>query len=165
MEALNQNQNTTMINLLGFKKSSLIVMIFVLHANFVYSQNADKEIAEIQAQRNASNNAIRQFDDALSNTFLTEDSFITTGAGTLIAGKDALLSYIENAKGLKMYWVRTPDEIRVNLNTMLAWESGTWEGFYENDSISVVGGNYAAMWTKASGIWLLKSQLFVTLTD
>jgi len=111
----------------------------------------------------ASNKALRNFDEELNNTFLTEDTFITTGAGKLLAGKKALQDYIQNASGPNMYWIRTPSEIKVNPKTQLAWETGTWEGFYEDSKEPVVGGNYSAMWTKASGVWLIKSQLFVTL--
>jgi hypothetical protein len=150
---------------LSFGKLLAIIIISTLQSSFVYSQNINQEIAEIRAQRKASNAAIRQFDDALSNTFLTDDSFITTGAGTLLSGKAELIDYLSKAKGPKMYWIRTPKQIQVNSETMLAWESGTWEGFYEESKEAVVGGNYSAMWAKASGIWLLKSQLFVTLKD
>jgi ketosteroid isomerase-like protein len=140
-----------------------LVFIGLILAGSTLAQTANAEIEAILAQRHASNAALRQFDEDLNATFSTEDAFITTGAGTLIAGKKALQDYIKNASGPKMYWVRTPDEIKVNPDTQLAWELGTWEGFYENSPDSVVGGNYAAQWTKKSGIWLIQSQLFVTL--
>ncbi|NVK48252.1 MAG: nuclear transport factor 2 family protein [Cyclobacteriaceae bacterium] len=115
------------------------------------------------AQREASNQALRAFDEELNATFLTDDVLITTGAGTLISGKEALMGYIQEIPGPRMYWVRTPDEIIVNPETQLAWESGTWKGYFEDSDDPVVGGNYAAQWTKKSGTWLIQSQLFVTL--
>jgi ketosteroid isomerase-like protein len=130
---------------------------------FALAQESDS--TQILAQRKASNAALRQFDEDLNATFSTDDAFITTGAGTLLAGKKALQDYIKKASGPKMYWVRTPEEIQVNPQTMLAWENGTWKGYYVDSDIPVVGGNYSAMWTKASGTWLIKSQLFVTLED
>jgi hypothetical protein len=136
---------------------------FFFVIGFALAQESDS--IQILAQRKASNAALRQFDEDLNATFSTDDAFITTGAGTLLAGKKALQDYIKNASGPKMYWVRTPDEIQVNPETKLAWESGTWEGFYEDSKMPVVGGNYSAMWTKALGTWLIKSQLFVTLVD
>ncbi|MBN3520952.1 nuclear transport factor 2 family protein [Algoriphagus lutimaris] len=120
---------------------------------------------QILTQREASNQALRNFDDVLNNTFLTEDVLITTGAGTLISGKAKLMEYIKNSSGPRMYWVRTPDEIKVNPETNLAWETGTWKGFVEGLKESIVGGKYSAQWTKETGVWLIQSQLFVTLPN
>ncbi len=130
-------------------------------AENVQAQESDKQ--EIFSRRKASNEALRNFDEELNATFSTEDSFITTGAGTLLAGKEELKQYVASASGEKMYWIRSPDEVIVNPKTNLAWETGTWKGYFENSEEPVVGGKYSAMWTKASGIWLIKSQLFVTL--
>lgn len=126
---------------------------------------AQSDIEQIISVRNASNKAIKAFDNALSSSFLTDDILITTGAGTLLTGKKALNTYINNSNGANtMYFVRTPDEINVNTSRGLAWESGIWKGYDINKSDRViVQGKYSAMWTKASGKWLIKSQLFVTL--
>ena len=141
----------------------LIVVIAILIPSFSLGQELDK--AQIITQREASNQALRAFDEELNATFSTEDAFITTGAGTLLAGKKALFRYIQSDKGPKMYWVRTPEEVLVNPTTLLAWETGSWKGYYENSEEAVVGGKYSAQWTKASGTWLIQSQLFVTLED
>lgn len=125
----------------------------------------ESDIAQIRAQREASNNALRNFDEELNATFSTDDAFITTGAGTLLAGKKALQDYLQKASGPKMYWIRTPNEVLVNPKTQLAWETGTWKGFVEGSKDSIVGGKYSAQWTKASGTWLIQSQLFVTLEN
>lgn len=137
------------------------ILGFLFWAQNVQAQELDKQ--EILSLRKASNEALRNFNNELNATFSTEDSFITTGAGTLIAGKDELKQYLAFLIGEKMYWIRTPDEVLVNSKTNLAWETGTWKGYYENSEEPVVGGKYSAQWTKASGIWLIKSQLFVTL--
>jgi hypothetical protein len=139
----------------------LFLMICILMVSFSYAQ--DIEVTQILAQRDASNQALRVFDEELNATYSTDDAFITTGAGKLIAGKEALSTYLKSQIDHKMYWVRTPDEVIVNPNTKLAWETGTWKGYYENSDEPVVGGKYAAQWTKASGTWLIQSQLFVTL--
>jgi len=127
----------------------------------VYGQ--DIEINQILAQREASNAALQNFDEDLNSTFLTDDVLITTGAGSLLSGKAELMKYIKDIDGPKMYWIRTPDEIVVNPETNLAWETGTWKGYLEGSKESVVGGKYSAQWTKKSGTWLIQSQLFVTL--
>lgn len=146
-------------------KHFLIRMSFLsllFWAQNVHAQESDKQ--EILSQRKASNEALRNFDEELNASFSTEDAFITTGAGKLIAGNVELKQYLASLTGEKMYWIRTPDEVLVNSKTQLAWETGTWKGFRINTGeTAVVEGKYSAMWTKASGIWLIKSQLFVTL--
>ena len=143
----------------------LPLIFFVVLSGFSFGQNNSQDIAEIREQRNASNEALRKFDEELNATFSTEDALITTGAGTLIAGKEALSAYLKSQKGPKMYWIRTPDEVIVNPKTKLAWETGTWKGYLEDSDEAVVGGKYSAQWTKASGTWLIHSQLFVTLEN
>lgn len=143
--------------------TTIFSLIGILIISISYGQDLD--VAQILAQREASNQALRNFDEKLNSTFSTEDAFITTGAGTLLAGNAELMEYIQNAKGPKMYWIRTPDEVLVNTKTNLAWETGTWKGYYEDSKVPAVGGKYSAQWTKASGTWLIRSQLFVTLTD
>lgn len=145
------------------------ILILTSILGFAFSikavQAQEMEKAQILAQREASNQALRAFNEELNATFSTEDAFITTGAGTLIPGNAALDAYIKSQKGPKMFWIRTPDEVLVNPQTMLAWETGTWKGYYENSDKPVVGGKYSAQWTKASGTWLIRSQLFVTLEN
>jgi len=138
----------------------LIIAIHFLPQNS-FAQQSDVDL--ILSQRAASNAALKTFDEELNNTYMTDDVLITTGAGTLISGKKELNKYIKNAKGPRMYWIRTAGEIIVNSKTNLAWETGTWKGFYEDSDEAVVGGKYSAQWTKKSGTWLIQSQLFVTL--
>lgn len=140
--------------------SSLLLFLFF---NESYGQNDDRE--QILYQREASNQALQNFDEELNSTFLTDDVLITTGAGTLISGKKELMKYIQESSGPRMYWIRTLNEVIVNSKTNLAWETGNWKGYYENSEESVVGGKYSAQWTKASGTWLIQSQLFVTLEN
>ncbi len=121
---------------------------------------------QIQALRSASNQALKSYDLPKILSYLTDDVLITTGSGTLLTSKNALKHYILDAGASKMYWVRTPTEIVVNEKRGLAWENGTWKGYDpETGNDAIVGGNYSAMWTKASGEWLIKSQLFVTLEE
>lgn len=139
------------------------ILGFAFSIKAAQAQEMDKQ--EILSQRKASNQAIRAFDHELNATFSTDDALITTGAGTLIVGKEAQSAYLKSLKGPKMYWIRTPDEVIVNPKTNLAWETGTWKGYYEDSEEPIVGGKYSAQWTKASGTWLIRSQLFVTLEN
>jgi len=142
-------------------KKTLLCLIGLLLVTFSFAQ--EDEVAQILAKRKASNLAIWNFDHELNATFSTEDAFITTGLGVLISGKEEQEIYLKSLKGPRMYWIRTPDEVIVNPKTNLAWETGTWKGYYEDSDKPVVGGKYSAQWTKASGSWLIHSQLFVTL--
>lgn len=142
-------------------KKTILSLIGLLLVTFSFAQ--EDEVAQILAKRKASNLAIRNFDHELNATFSTEDAFITTGLGVLISGKEEQEIYLKSLKGPRMYWIRTPDEVMVNHKTQLAWETGTWKGYYEDSDKPVVGGKYSAQWTKASGSWLIHSQLFVTL--
>jgi hypothetical protein len=143
--------------------TTIFSLIGILMISISYGQDLEK--AQILAQREASNQALRAFNEELNSTFSTEDAFITTGAGTMIAGKAELMKYIQESTGPRMYWIRTPDEVLVNPETQLAWETGTWKGYLEDSDEAVVGGKYSAQWTKASGTWLIHSQLFVTLEN
>ncbi len=138
---------------------AIILILFLPGLSFAQ----ESEIALILAQREASTQALRAFDMDLNATYSTDDAFITTGLGVLISGKEEQEIYLKSLKGPRMYWIRTPDEVLVNPKTQLAWETGTWKGYYEDSNEAVVGGKYSAQWTKASGTWLIKSQLFVTL--
>lgn len=150
---------TSITKKLQAKFSFLLIILISING-----LNAQSDIEQIIVNRNASNKAIKALDFNLSNTFLTDDVLITTGSGTQLVGKEALLTYINSSKTNTMYFVRTPDEIEVNNSRELAWESGTWKGFDINEKGKIiVHGKYSAMWTKASGKWLIKSQLFVTL--
>ncbi|WP_373520085.1 nuclear transport factor 2 family protein [Aquiflexum sp.] len=144
------------------RKTHLSLIGFLI-VTLSYAQEA--EVSQILAQREASNQALRVFDEDLNATFSTENALITTGAGTLISVKKELMKYIQKSTGPRMYWIRTPDEVLVNPKTMLAWETGTWKGYVEGSDEAVVGGKYSAQWTKKSGTWLIQSQLFVALEN
>ncbi len=125
--------------------------------------NAQNDKDEILSIRNASNTALKNFDNELYLTFLTDKALYTISNGTLLQGKENLRKYINQA-GPKMYWVRTPTEIDVNSGLGLAWESGTWKGYtVDSGQKSVTGGKYSAQWIKVNGDWKINSQLFVKL--
>ena len=139
----------------------LTLLCTLIFTTELYSQSDKEQILKI---RNASNLALKSYDNPQVLSYLTDDVLTTTGNGTLLSGKEALRQYILNGGDSKMYWIRKTNEIIVNEKRSLAWESGFWDGFDpEKGDNSIVNGNYSAMWTKISGIWKIKSQLFVTL--
>jgi ketosteroid isomerase-like protein len=144
-------------------KYAKTILPFVLLV-FTVAIYAQGEVSNISMLRQASNQALKSYDHEKVLSFLTEDVLTTTGAGTLLSGKEALRQYIAEAPDSKMYWVRTPSEIMVNEHLNLAWETGNWKGYDPSaGSDPVIGGRYSAQWTRKSGIWKIASQLFVTL--
>lgn len=141
----------------------LIVFMFWLSTASLFAQTNKHQIL---ALRDESNLALKALDTKKVLSFLTDDVLTTTGNGTLLTSKKALEDYILEGGDSKMYWVRTAKEIEVNEKRGLAWENGYWNGYDpEKSDDAIVGGNYSAMWTKASGAWKIKSQLFVTLKE
>jgi len=140
---------------------STLIFLICFGISQAYAQSDEKQILDI---RNASNEALRIYDSEGIYSYLTDDVLITTGNGTLLTSKEALRTYVSEFGDSKMYWIRTTIDIDVNIERGLAWETGTWKGYdpQQGDN-SIIGGNYSAMWTKESGAWLIKSQLFVTL--
>ncbi len=117
----------------------------------------------IRDHRKASNAALKANEEAQFLSYLTDDVQITTGNGNFISGKENLsLVLKENLDSV--YWQRTTTEVRVNESQGLAWETGTWQMYNRDRSKpSTTRGKYSAMWTRESGTWLIKSELFVTL--
>ncbi|MEJ2003984.1 MAG: nuclear transport factor 2 family protein [Cyclobacteriaceae bacterium] len=141
---------------------TLFAVLFILFFSSTLYSQTDKE--QISAIRNASNAALKAYDNDEVLSYLTDDVLTTTGNGTLLCGKEELEKYILNGGKSTMYWIRETKEITVNTKRGLAWESGIWNGFDPKESDnSLINGNYSAMWTKESGIWKIKSQLFVTI--
>jgi ketosteroid isomerase-like protein len=138
--------------------SASLILIFTSN---LFSQSNKEQILTI---RNASNAALKSYDNTQVLSYLTDDVLTTTGNGTLLSGKEALKQHILDNGDSKMYWIRKTKEVVVNEPRGLAWENGIWNGFDpEKNDTSIVNGNYSVMWTKESGVWKIKSQLFVTL--
>lgn len=145
----------------GFLMATLL--LFFLHVSELFAQSNEERI---RAVREASNTALKALDEEANFKFLTDDVLITTGNGTLLSGKDELKAYIKSASNTQpMYWIRTPDEIMVNEERGLAWETGVWHAYSAsdpNEDNPVSRGKYAAQWI-LSGEWKIQSQIFVML--
>jgi len=136
---------------------SLMVFFHLASAQNTHSD----DIATIKSYRTASNNAIAKHDvDGIAKYWL--DDFVQIiGRGVYQTGKDSIVA---SWKALfksdpKVSYVRNPGEIIVSGNDTLAWEQGKWVGIHSYSK----GGNYAAMWIKRNGIWMLKAELYVSL--
>lgn len=139
------------------------VLCVLIFSQALFSQT-DKE--QISAIRNASNAALKSYDNEKVLSYLTEDVVTTTGNGVLLCGKKELEAYILAGGKSKMYWIRDTKELTVYAKRGLAWESGIWNGYIpEKGDDPVINGKYSAMWTKESGVWKIRSQLFVTTDE
>ncbi|WGK65151.1 YybH family protein [Croceiramulus getboli] len=146
------------------RKNILFALLCALMIPSLLFSQTDEE--QIRALRTSSNSALKAYDHAKVLSYLTEDALTTTGNGTVLCGKKELEQYILDGGKSDMYWVRNPEEITVNQKRGLAWESGTWNGYdSERGEVSIIKGRYAAMWTKKTGSWKIKSQLFVTIEE
>ena len=148
------------------KKTRHVLLAFLCVSLFTSKLFCQTNVEQILAIRNASNLALKLYQSEKVLSYLTDDVLTTTGSGTLLSGKSELEKYILDGGKSQMYWVRETKEIIVNEKRGLAWENGIWNGYDpEKGDSSIVNGNYSAMWTKESGNWKIKSQLFVTLSE
>jgi hypothetical protein len=93
--------------------------------------------------------------------FWLDDFVQVIGRGIYQTGKDSIAA---SWKALfksdsQIAYIRNPEEITISDNDTLAWERGEWIGIHSYSK----GGNYAAMWIKRNGNWMLKAELFVSL--
>ena len=136
-------------------------MVFAQPAAAQSPGNNDEVI--IKSYRAASNEAIAKHDiDGVSKYWL--DDFVQVrGNGTYLTGKENIIAIWKDlfSKNPEVIYLRSPEEIIIGDNDTIAWEKGTWIGINTYSK----GGNYAAMWLKVNGVWMLKAELFVALKE
>jgi ketosteroid isomerase-like protein len=140
----------------------LLIFLLMVFSHLASAQNMHShDIATIKSYRAASNDAIARHDvDGIAKYWL--DDFVQIiGRGVYQTGKDSIVAswkaLFKNSATVS--YVRNPNEIVVSDNDTLAWERGKWIGIHSYSK----GGNYAAMWIKRNGKWMLKAELFVSL--
>lgn len=115
----------------------------------------------IRASRAKMNELIANHDLRGLARYWLKDYVRVAGNGSITIGKDSSLAFW--AKSFKeqptISYVRTPTEVIISENGLMAWENGTWTGINTKSK----GGNYAAMWIKQDNIWKLQSELYATL--
>ena len=96
-----------------------------------------------------------------------DSSFHITGSnGQLLSSRDAMGKAF--AGQFKSHpdtiYIRTIENIEISSSDDMAYESGTWCGHWTTKQGPVeTGGNYSASWSKTSGAWKIRAELFVTL--
>jgi ketosteroid isomerase-like protein len=148
-------------NFKEFRKE-LFIFLFMLTFHQAFTQNIhNNDIATIKSNRAASNDAITRHDVDGIAKFWLDDFVQVIGRGIYQTGKDSIIASwkaLFNSNSQVAY-TRDPKEITISDNDTLAWEQGEWIGIHTYSK----GGNYAAMWIKRNGNWMLKAELFVSL--
>ena len=138
------------------------IFLFLLSFHQAFSQNShNDDIAAIKSNRAASNDAIARHDVDGIAKFWLDDFVQVIGRGVYQTGKDSIVASwkaLFNSNS-QIAYIRNPEEIIISDNDTLAWERGEWIGIHSYSK----GGNYAAMWIKRTGNWMLKAELFVSL--
>jgi ketosteroid isomerase-like protein len=140
----------------------LAIFLLLLPAQIVFAQQSKPDdTAIIKTSRASSNAALARHDiDGMAKYWLP-DFVQTIGRGTSLTGKDSIISAWKKlfSTNSTVLYVRSPVNITIGNNGIMAWETGTWtaKNSYSN------GGNYSAMWRKIDGTWKLQAELFVSL--
>ena len=125
------------------------------------------EIALLTKLRADSNAAIAANDVARIISDYEEDYRGVYGQGSAETGREAARKgWTDEFAGTPgITYVRTPELIEISTAAPLASERGRWVGCWtENGKLQEARGSYQAMWRKTDGHWLLRSELFVSLT-
>jgi ketosteroid isomerase-like protein len=142
------------------KVNLLFTLVFSFH--FIAGQDkSDESITIIKSLRKASNECILKRDaDCLSESYL-KDFVLIRGNGTHVTGKDTVMAIWKEMfkENPEVSFVRSPTEVSINDQNVMAWETGTWTGTNTYSK----GGNYSAMWRNTDGVWKLQAELFVAL--
>lgn len=148
-------------------RSMMRLLFFFVAASLAHAtESFPDDAATIAKVRAASNAAIAAHDAALTASFLTADIHVTTGSGTTLDGRDAVLKKFETLFSTQrdLVYTRTPTRIEISHASPLAAEHGTWQGHWTDAGKAMEAcGEYLAMWRKTGETWLIRSELFVTL--
>jgi ketosteroid isomerase-like protein len=117
--------------------------------------------AAIRAARADQNAAIAAHDYDRMASYWTEDVVITAGRGTVLIGRSVYRAAFLSDSGI----IYRRETAAIDLSTAwpLAWEEGTWTALSSAGGAPLLSGRYSAQWTKKSGRWLIRSELFVVL--
>lgn len=143
----------------------LSAILFCYHQPVVGQPHQPTAKATITAQRAASNAAIARHDVAGIARYWLPDFVQVGGNGGYKTGTDSVFVGWEKAfrQHPDVVYVRRPHRIALNPNGLLAWETGTWVGTWQQGGYFRGGGNYSAMWRKKDREWKLQAELYVTL--
>jgi uncharacterized protein (TIGR02246 family) len=118
----------------------------------------------IRARRRLTNKLIAAHDAARLAPFFAADARLIGGEGGLLLGREAILAAFAGqfADPTFIDYVRTPQTVEIDHNGARAAEAGEWLAHWRGGGMS---GRYMAAWRKATGQWVIESELYVTLAD
>jgi ketosteroid isomerase-like protein len=116
----------------------------------------------IRARRRLTNKLIAAHDAARLKPFLAPDIKLIAGDGGLITGAQGV---VEAFAGQFLdpdfiTYVREPERIDLDQAGRRAAEAGRWTARYRSGEMA---GTYLASWRKATGQWVIESELYITL--
>ncbi len=117
----------------------------------------------IRARRRLTNKLIAAHEAARLRPFFASDVKLIVGDGGLILGADAVIEAFaaQFADPRFSTFERTTVSVELDAAGERAAEAGRWIARAANPDVS---GAYLAVWRKATGQWIIESELYVTLS-
>ncbi len=156
-------QNASFIRYKLIAGSALVMFIFLLDSSGKQTSVDEQTIRRLRAEFNR---AIAAHDAGTLPKFWRGDFNVTTGAGRILSGRDAVRAAFETifADPTFIAYTRTPARVELSASGVRAAESGHWLGQWKKpDGMMEWRGNYMAMWRKENDQWLIQSELYVSL--
>ena len=118
----------------------------------------------IRARRRLTNKLIAAHDAARLAPFFAPDARLIGGEGGLLMGRESILQAFARQFVDPDFidYVRTPATVEIDHKGDRAAEAGDWVAHWKGGGMS---GRYMAAWRKATGQWVIESELYVTLRD
>lgn len=116
----------------------------------------------IRARRKLTNKLIAGRDASRLRPFFAPDAKVIVGDGGLIVGLEDVLSAFgaQFAEAGFVTYIRETEGVDIDAAGSRAAEQGRWIGRWTDREMS---GTYLAVWRKATGQWVIESELYVTL--
>lgn len=146
------------------KKLFFILLLVGLGIEAMAQQN---DVSQIRDLRRTSNSAIEARNLKAFGQTMLPDIAVTRGSGSHVVSRDSVLASV--AAQFKdpnfLGYVRETDSISISNSNPLAAEHGHWTGrFRQPDGIQELKGVYLSMWRRTEAGWMIRSELFVTLS-
>jgi ketosteroid isomerase-like protein len=145
---------------------SLRFLTLILATSAVPLGAQQHDAALIREARARSNDAIAAHDIDGILAELDSAFQITAGSGRFLQSRNAMGEAFsaQFAEFPDAVYVRSAESVEIGDSQLLGFESGTWVGEWTTPTGPLrTGGRYSASWSKASGSWKIRSELFVTL--
>jgi ketosteroid isomerase-like protein len=145
---------------------SLFFLTIILATCAVPLRAQQHDAALIREARARSNDAIAAHDVDEILAELDSAFQVTAGSGRFLQGRIAMGEAFsaQFAEFPDAVYVRSAESVEISDARLLGFETGTWVGTWTTPAGPLrTGGRYSASWSRASGSWKIRSELFVTL--